>query len=758
MREIFLRVLVISLTCSVVLAALLVFSKKLRGRYAGKTLYFLWLLLAIRMALPLPMMGRQAPVTVELPAYDVTIPAMPPSPPAAPKAPTAPWNPGARAPETAGSQEAQVTVTETVALSDLAATVWAAGAGLFLLWQMVAYWMARRSILRASCPATDDEWALLGRLCTDMNVGKALNLCRSARVESPMLLGLFGPRVVLPDRESDPDELEAELRHELCHLKRGDVAYKSFFLLVNALHWFNPLVWLMARAAARNVEFCCDDQVLRHADGPTRKHYGEVLLCTAAGSIYPAFSTHFGSGKEQLRERLLNLFQRKKNSALLVCAVAAVALLAGGAVAFESAANALPTSPVLYTRAYDPLLNEGHDGHEVAKLRVVEYDRVTDVLGADGEVQTFTMAEDVRLIRSDGGNTIWAGEKGSAERNRALFDFLWWPLLRSALYLDQTDLIEIILNDAGEIQQMRWIQTPGAAAEPMPGPETPVPTETPLPGASMPVPTPNPGPTAYETFYALFPDATEDVGSDNYETITFQVADYDAENGTIAGTGENRTLTMADGVRLARDPEGNALWAGEKGTIERQRALMTFFHWPWLRSTYTEGRTDFIEVIVENGQVAQMSLRLTAGPGAPGEPEVFTMPAPARPEEVVSPSFGGAVKLPVEGAPEVSVEPLPPDTGESKTVIDLSSGGQSSMIKSASFNAEAGQTLTLTVTSDISGGAVDLFLFGPDGKQQRVTIGGEDMTKTITLTKGTWAYNCTGFFESGSVGIVGTVK
>lgn len=731
MKELFLSVFMMSLMCSLLLAPLLVFSRKLQSRYAAKTLYFLWLLLAIRMVLPNVPIMPQAPVTVEVPSVEVYLP-------------TNPFRPSAGASDTPTTQVETaeswnsvtmterpiVTVSRSIELGVLAAWVWLTGMAVFLLWQMLAYMIARGSILRRSVPATDDEWALLGHLCADMSVGKALNLCRSERVESPMLLGLFSPMVVLPDRDSDPDELEAVLRHELCHLKRGDVAYKSFLLLCNAIHWFNPLVWLMARAASRNVEFCCDDQVLRHADGPTRKHYGEVLLYTAAGSIYPAFSTHFGSGKEQLRERLLNLFKPKKNSAVLVCAVAAVALLAGGAVAFESGRSNMPSTPP-----------------------VVEVESAT-------------------------------------------------------------------------------------------------PTQTPLP-----VPTPNLGPTKFETFYALLPGITEDATSDDYETVTFRVADYVAEKGTITATGETRTLSMAGDVRLARDVSGNALWAGEKGTIERQQALVNFFLWPLLRSTYTGGRTDFFEVIVENGQVAQMSLLLTArtarsavdmlvasiqykdgeflfslpddytpvsdwnihisgrapmGSGfmsvhylentlwetgkvysftdgfigsakTPAEGSELTMvlvcgdversvnllgiaaggvtqgiAPPAMPTPVETPK--APVNLPVEGTPEVVAEPLPPDTGKSKTVIELSSGGQSSITKSSFFKAEAGQTLTLTVTSDISGGTVDLFLFSPAGKQERVTIGGEDMTKTITLTDGTWAYNCTGFFEGGSVSIVGTAK
>ena len=74
-------------------------------------------------------------------------------------------------------------------------------------------------------------------------------------------------------------------------------------------------------------------------------------------------------------------------------------------------------------------------------------------------------------------------------------------------------------------------------------------------------------------------------------------------------------------------------------------------------------------------------------------------------------------------------------------------------------SAEQGQTLVLTITSDIKGGSVDLFLFDPNGRQQRVTIGAANVSKEIPLEQGIWQYNCSGVFkDGGNVKIVGTVK
>lgn len=150
MKDVFLRLVTLSLTCSVVLLPLLLFGKKLRGRYAAKTLYFLWLLLALRMVLPLPSVLPQAPVTVSLPSYTVEIPARPPTAPAAPAAPAVPM-----APDAAWKPEGTVTTpqsvpTQSAELTEIAAAVWLAGIAVFLVWQIVGYLLARRRFSRGA--------------------------------------------------------------------------------------------------------------------------------------------------------------------------------------------------------------------------------------------------------------------------------------------------------------------------------------------------------------------------------------------------------------------------------------------------------------------------------------------------------------------------------------------------------------------------------------------------------------------------------
>lgn len=108
----------------------------------------------------------------------------------------------------------------------------------------------------------------------------------------------------------------------------------------------------------------------------------------------------------------------------------------------------------------------------------------------------------------------------------------------------------------------------------------------------------------------------------------------------------------------------------------------------------------------------------------------------------------------------ISHETIDSIISNGNTVLNLANHtGQKNIAESGSFQAEDNQTLVLNIASDIKGGTVDLFLFDPSGKEQRITIGSANITREIPLKKGKWQYNCSGLFQDGGdIRITGTIK
>ena len=120
-------------------------------------------------------------------------------------------------------------------------------------------------------------------------------------------------------------------------------------------------------------------------------------------------------------------------------------------------------------------------------------------------------------------------------------------------------------------------------------------------------------------------------------------------------------------------------------------------------------------------------------------------------------SISGTVSPAPNNTPD-SANPTSGTEDSSAVVINLGNDAQNSITQSGSFEANDNQILTITILSDIKNGSVDLFLFSPDSKEQRITLSGSDETKTVALSNGRWAYNCTGFFESGTISIIGKIE
>ena len=132
-------------------------------------------------------------------------------------------------------------------------------------------------------------------------------------ISTPAVTGLLCPRLLLPHERYDVQELRYILRHELCHLKRRDMLLKLVLLAANAMHWFNPVVYLMLRQADEDIELACDSAATDGLELPERAAYSRTLLAAVQSSVraLPA-TTCFGGTVERLKRRITNVLGAQK--------------------------------------------------------------------------------------------------------------------------------------------------------------------------------------------------------------------------------------------------------------------------------------------------------------------------------------------------------------------------------------------------------------------------------------------------------------
>lgn len=368
METFLLNLLKTSLLGSLAILAMLVLKPLWRERYRAKTRCWLWLALAVFLLLPVDFSVKNAPVQAA-PPKDYTLFVGTDK-----TAIQSTDNLFGDMAEKSGQSPAQVRdtiiqrpvtnpeqkTTRYIPVTTILFYGYLAGAAAFLLYQGVSYALFRRTVRRWKRDvARADYAAMLSDTARDLGVS-APEMIVCEAISTPAVTGLLRPRLLLPHERYDVQELRYILRHELCHLKRRDMLLKLVLLAANAMHWFNPVVYLMLRQADEDIELACDSAATDGLELPERAAYSRTLLAAVQSSVraLPA-TTCFGGTVERLKRRITNVLGAQKKRGLgVVALVLALTLTAGCAVSWGERAqkNDDPFADKSYT--VDTLLYE----------------------------------------------------------------------------------------------------------------------------------------------------------------------------------------------------------------------------------------------------------------------------------------------------------------------------------------------------------------------------------------------------------------
>lgn len=368
METFLLNLLKTSLLGSLAILAMLVLKPLWRERYRAKTRCWLWLALAVFLLLPVDFSVKNAPVQAA-PPKDYTLfvgtdkttiqstdNLFGDMAEKSGQSPAAVRDTIIQRPVTNPEQK----TTRYIPVTTILFYGYLAGAAAFLLYQGVSYALFRRTVRRWKRDVSRADYAsLLSDTARDLGVS-APEMIVCEAISTPAVTGLLRPRLLLPHERYDVQELRYILRHELCHLKRRDMLLKLVLLAANAMHWFNPVVYLMLRQADEDIELACDSAATDGLELPERAAYSRTLLAAVQSSVraLPA-TTCFGGTVERLKRRITNVLGAQKKRGLgVVALVLALTLTAGCAVSWGERAqkNDDPFADKSYT--VDTLLYE----------------------------------------------------------------------------------------------------------------------------------------------------------------------------------------------------------------------------------------------------------------------------------------------------------------------------------------------------------------------------------------------------------------
>ena len=316
----------IGLTVSLAALVPLILRRLMKKRYPARMVCVVWAILALRLLIPVQLTLPQAPVQVmprtsyvvqsdQTAFRQAGLPVV--------QNPTR-WVTGTQAQTLSAADTGTV---KTVDITDILLTLWLAGVIACVLWQGIGYYRLIRSLKGTSQPVERaDLHTILQEQCADLVIDREIPLQVSSAADCPMLAGFIHPTLYLPDERISRTDAAFIFRHELTHYKHGDLWLKLLLLAARCLHWFNPLVHLIARFAQEDIEAACDDAVVRGHDGAYRRAYGETILRSAIAQAQKrkALVSCFGDDKKTLMRRFEGLFDKsvKKRGVALVVMIA----------------------------------------------------------------------------------------------------------------------------------------------------------------------------------------------------------------------------------------------------------------------------------------------------------------------------------------------------------------------------------------------------------------------------------------------------
>lgn len=350
-NNLFVRFFSISVTTGLIILLLYLFGNRLNKVYTARWRCRIWLLLAVRLLIPfspsIPVIlidfSDQVWETSVYEAVDISAAVSegnvrPENDPAAISRVGSPSQSEVQMDfeSDIGILRADFNVKKGVSILSL---IWIAGIIVFSGYQIMKYFVYKRSIFRWSRAAKNPVVLKSSAECRKkMGISQEVPVLVSSRAPSPMLLGFTCPSLILPHEDYSEQELYFIFQHELTHYRKKDQWFKLFFLAVNAVHWFNLTVYLMFRAVDLDMECSCDDEVIRGALPAERRAYMETIFNSIEyGLKGNCLSTHINGGARVLKQRFVNILDgsKKRCGVVFAAAVLICCILISGLAAYS---------------------------------------------------------------------------------------------------------------------------------------------------------------------------------------------------------------------------------------------------------------------------------------------------------------------------------------------------------------------------------------------------------------------------------------
>jgi beta-lactamase regulating signal transducer with metallopeptidase domain len=382
-------ILAASARASVLAVVVLIIQAVLRHRVPARWRYALWLPVLIVLLMPVfpesswsvSSITRLRPVKhVELPVFEQS---------KAPPSPSVPVE--------------EVVKSEPLPWKQILCMIWLGGVACTISIGLNSYGRTLKRYKRSGQPLGEDLQRELAGMVREVGLRRAPRVWMGSAIPSPAVTGVLRPVLLLPaqfEQALSRHEARLVLKHELMHIKRGDLLLNTVLCSLLVLHWFNPLLWFAFFKARLDREAACDAHVLDSEDQIQRVAYGHTLLKVETSFSHHGLSLGFVGIFQRgaaLRSRIRSLAARP-NQHPLMKALLSLAILLLSFLGITQAATPAPDpkAPMIYISSKFVEITEQKPG---LPLSAPPLDLLEGKKGVPGLIGTLTDPQFQVLIR-----------------------------------------------------------------------------------------------------------------------------------------------------------------------------------------------------------------------------------------------------------------------------------------------------------------------------------------------------------------------
>lgn len=227
-------------------------------------------------------------------------------------------------------------------------------------------------------PRLENE--LCKKIIAEFGIKRKISV-RSGEIDTPAVFGVLCPVIILPENTAVEDNeklIRHIILHEICHIKHFDTLWNIITLVICAINWYTPIVWICRYMYLADTEKLCDMNVLKLIGDENRREYANSLLEYAVSRQNPV-TLISGFGEGCIKSRIKSILSIKKVRIITVISAAAVIITAafifgtGKSISVSTGETVSKTSDTGELWYFSQMLED--DEGEAGKLVVRVYNR-----------------------------------------------------------------------------------------------------------------------------------------------------------------------------------------------------------------------------------------------------------------------------------------------------------------------------------------------------------------------------------------------